>query len=50
MMQRVPLIQKIRKTVEIPQAQLTDKPVVIRDRRLGFRSAAVRGASTGPAH
>ena len=33
-------IQKIPKTVEIPKAQLTDMPVVIRDKRLRLRSAA----------
>ena len=44
----VPLIQKIRKTVEGPQAQLTDMPVAIHNRRLGFRRAADRGVPTGP--
>ena len=47
---QVPNIQKIPETVEMPQAQLTDMPVVIHDRRLGFRSAAVRGAPADPAH
>ena len=46
----VPLIQKIRKTFEVPQAKPTDMPVVTHDKRLGFRSAADRGAPTGPAH
>ena len=46
----MPLIQKIRKAVEIPQAQLTDMPVEIHDRRLGFRRAADRAAPTGPAY
>ena len=48
MMQRQ--CQMIQKTVEVPQAQLTDMPVVIHERRLGFRSATDRGTPTGPAH